>query len=129
MAYTDGRAGSFQEDDETGEWNEYHGVGKTCNESGKGHHHPVGGVHFNDGTESGYHSHAVHEVPDDYGTSRVIKHRHENSRYDWCDDDDCDDRYGSYGRYGGGGRSGSWMNRGLGGSAEGYQDASRRGGH
>ena len=119
MAYNDGRAGSFQRG-KNGEWNEYHGVGEICNETGEGHRHPVGGVHFDDETESGYHSHAVHGVPDQYGTSSVLRHRHENSRYDWCDDDGCDDRYGDYGRYGyGAPRSGGY--------GQSYQDDYRRG--
>lgn len=33
------------------------GVGHTCYETGSGHNHPAGGMHFNDSTSAGKHSH------------------------------------------------------------------------
>lgn len=95
MAYEDGRAGSFQRGKD-GRWHEYHGVGEV---------QPDGSCEFDDDTESGLHSHAIHAVPDERGNSRIRRHRHEGAFYqgDFCDDRDCDDRFGSYGRGAGSG--------------------------
>ncbi len=83
------RVGSIQRGKD-GRWHEYHGVGEVL---------PDGSCEFDDDTESGRHSHAIHGVPDQSGTSRITRHRHEGAGR-FCDEDDCDDRYGSYGRSG-----------------------------
>src|SRR6266699_2091960 len=117
MSYTDGRAGSFQRSSDGRVWREFHGWGH-IDEDGD----------FVAEENAPYHSHAKHHTPNSDGQVTKYAHRHEGHyKDDWCDDDDCDDRYGSYGRYGMPRRSGSSMNRGLGGSAEGYQDDYRRG--
>ncbi len=56
---------------------EHHGKGHICYANGAGHNHPIGGVHFNDSTPSGKHSHTVYDLTKDGTTSHPTVTRSE----------------------------------------------------